>query len=109
MGSLADNHGVDIHEATTHIKKLHTRKQEVEEKAEGPHSAQGGQAGVAWGPRGCGQGVPLLGCLGGPAGGARGTPLGGVRTCTGHQGLTLYRYMIQRMQTVMETQIHTSS
>lgn len=59
MGGVVGNHSVDIREATTHVTRQHTRKQDMEEKAEGPHaeaSAQGGRAGVAWGPGGAGWG-----------------------------------------------------
>lgn len=56
-------------------------------------------------------GVPLLCGPGWPC--WRGTGQGGAegacRPHPRHQGLNLYRYIIHRMQTVMDTQIHTSS
>ena len=97
---------MNIQDATTHTKRQHTQKQEMEGKAEAhPRAGRGaGGPGVR-----AGVGGSTLRGLGSPAGGVQQGPAGGVRLRAGCQGLNLYRYMIQRMHTVMDTQIHTSS
>ena len=105
-----NSHSVNVHGTTTHVRSR-TRKQVAEERAGAPtpRGLSSGRRGTCW----QGQGGTSLCRLGGPAGGGDvGTSKGGV---TLHirgwklSGLNLYRYMIQRMQTVMEAQIQTSS